>query len=207
MTRTTNARVAGATFLIYIVAGVSGLAGLASNLLANVVLSLIQVFSALTLAVTLYAITRDEDPDLAMLGLTCRVGEGLVGVPIFALRLALSSGATSADAPGAAAASAARAILSRAESSSVLLSATLFAVGSTLFCWLLLRGRMIPAALAWLGVLASVLLVVVLPVQLAGMLKGAAGQSIWIPMAVFEVMLAVWLIVKGVDPPMRRQPA
>ena len=28
----------------------------------------------------------------------------------------------------------------------------------TAFCWLLLRGRMIPSPLAWLGVIASVLL-------------------------------------------------
>jgi len=37
-----------------------------------------------------------------------------------------------------------------------------FAVGSTLFSWLLLRGRMIPVTLASLGVVASVMLVVLL---------------------------------------------
>src|SRR6266487_1208082 len=36
-------------------------------------------FFALVLAVTLYAITRDQDRDLAMLGLTCRVAEGVIG--------------------------------------------------------------------------------------------------------------------------------
>jgi hypothetical protein len=40
-----------------------------------------------------------------------------------------------------------------------------FAVGSTLFAWFLLRGRMIPVALAWLGVLSSALLVVILPLD------------------------------------------
>jgi hypothetical protein len=44
-----------------------------------VVLGLLQCFAALVLAVTLYAITREQDPDLAMLALTCRVGEGLIG--------------------------------------------------------------------------------------------------------------------------------
>ena len=34
----------------------------------------------------------------------------------------------------------------------ILISATFFAVGSTLFSYLLLRGRMIPILLAWLGV-------------------------------------------------------
>jgi len=27
----------------------------------------------------------------------------------------------------------------------------------------------------------------------------------WIPIAVFEVVLAVWLLVRGVAPPVRRQ--
>ena len=38
-------------------------------------------------------------------------------------------------------------------------SPVFFAVGSLLFSWLLLRGRMIPVGLAWLGVIASALLV------------------------------------------------
>jgi hypothetical protein len=54
----------------------------------------------------------------------------------------------------------------------VAVTATFFAVGSTLFSWLLLRGRMIPVPLAWLGVLASVLLVVLLPLEAAGFVWG-----------------------------------
>jgi hypothetical protein len=50
----------------------------------------------------------------------------------------------------------------------VALPATFFVVGSTLFSWLLLRGRMIPIPLAWLGVVASVLLVVCLPLTTRG---------------------------------------
>jgi Domain of unknown function (DUF4386) len=83
-------------------------------------------------------------------------------------------------------------------------SAIFFAVGSLLFCWLLLRGRMIPIALAWLGVLASALLVVILPLQLAGLFGGTTNWSesvdwlIWLPMLVFEVVLSLRLLIKGV---------
>jgi ABC-type glycerol-3-phosphate transport system permease component len=82
-------------------------------------------------------------------------------------------------------------------------SAIFFAVGSLLFCWLLLRGRMIPAALAWLGVIASALLVVILPLQLAGVLTGTGWSDsitwfVWLPMLVFEVTFSIWLFVKGV---------
>jgi hypothetical protein len=64
-----------------------------------------------------------------------------------------------------------------------------------------LRGRMIPIPLAWLGVVASVLLVVGLPLQLAGFLGGPVTSLLWLPMAVFEVPLALWLLIKGVATP------
>ena len=85
-----------------------------------------------------------------------------------------------------------------------------FAVGSLLFCWLLLRGRMIPVALAWLGVVSSALLVVVLPLQEAGLLGGTMSWSasvtwlVWLPMLVFELAVSVWLILKGVATPAAR---
>ena len=89
-------------------------------------------------------------------------------------------------------------------------SAIYFAAGSFLFSWLLLRGGMIPVALAWLGVLASILLLVILPLQLAGLFGGSMSWSssitwlVWLPMLVFEVVLALWLLVKGIHPESRR---
>ena len=169
MTRTTNAKVAGYTFWIYFAAGIAGLL-LASNEPAAAVLSLVTSFSALVLGVTLYAITREQDPDVAMLGLTCRVIEAVPG-------------------PGE----------------------IYFAVGSAAFCWLLLRGRMIPIALAWLGMIASALLVLLLPLQLAGFFGGPGAWSspvtwaVWLPLLVFELTLGVWLITRGVAVPARRQ--
>jgi hypothetical protein len=59
---------------------------------------------------------------------------------------------------------------------------------------------MIPAALARIGVVASVILVVGLPLQLAGMLGGAMAQLMWMPMLAFEVPGGVWLMVKAVPP-------
>lgn len=162
MTRTTNARVAGFTLLFYFAAGIASMV-LADRPQATDVLSVLTSFSALVLGVTFYAITREQDPDLALLGLTCRVVEGIPGE-----------------------------------------GTIYFAVGSTIFAWLLLRGRMIPIALAWLGVLAGVLLVVFLLVQRAGLFGGAVNWSspvTWmmnLPMLVFELTLALWLLIKGV---------
>jgi hypothetical protein len=216
MTRTTNARLAGFTFLFYIAvafpsmvlfnratsgaglaAKLAGIAQHASDLHLAVVLSLGGCFSALVLAVTLYAITRDEDPDLAMLGLTCRVGEGLIGaasIPATVALLQLAT-ATGQEAPDSAAIQALAAFVLE---QTPLVSALFFAVGSTLFASLFLRGRMIPVPLAWLGVVGSALLVVGLPLQLGGFLSGPMTQLMWVPVAVFELTLGPWLLIKGV---------
>jgi hypothetical protein len=227
MTRTTNARIAGFTFLFYIAVGVLSmvlfgraaggngitekLASIAQHTTAMGVvflLLLLQAFSAITLAVTLYAITREEDQDLAMAGLVFRVGEGLIGVAIpTSLGFLWLSRATGANALDAASARALGEFLLQLGGWKTSLAATFFALGSAFFSWLLLRGRMIPVAMAWLGVVASVLLVIGIPVQGAGFLRGPVTSLMWIPMAFFEVSLALWLLIKGVVPPARRQSA
>ena len=221
MTRATNARIAGFTFLLYIAAGLTSmvlvrratrgeeiaerlasLSGRATDVGVIVLLGFVQCFSAVVLGVTLWALTRDEDNDLAMLGLVCRVGEGVIGglsIPGILAVFSLSS-STTADAAGSAAARTLAGYLLRED---VGVPATFFAVGSTFFSWLLLRGRMIPAPLAWLGVVASVLLVVCLPLGLAGFLHGPMLTLMWLPMLAFEVPLGLWLLARGAAAPTR----
>ena len=227
MTRRTNARVAGFTFFFYIAVGLTALvlsnratsgegtaaklasiAQHASSVRVAVVLELLGCFSALVLAVTLYAITRDQDPDLAMLAMICRVAEGVIGAdslsrPLGRLWLATAAGP---DAPDPASANALAAFLLKLPGGWTV-NATFFAVGSLLFSYLLLRGRMIPVALAWVGVVASILAVVVLPLELVGVLRGPITQLVWLPMLAFEVPLGLWLLIKGVAVPPRRQAA
>jgi hypothetical protein len=218
VTRRTNARVAGFAFLFYIAvafpsmilferatsgegiaAKLASIAHHATDIRIVAVLSLLSSFAALTLAVTLYAITRDEDRDLALLGMSCRAAEGVVNAIAVLETLALlwlGTNATDANA-----AQTLGALLFQASDWNTILSATLFAVGSTLFSYLLLRGRMVPIILAWLGVAGSVLLVLLLPLRLAGVSIGPLAGLMWLPMAVFEVWLALWLIIKGARTP------
>ena len=221
MTRATNARVAGFMFLFYIATGITDMVlfgratsgeGIAAKLASiaqhafemrvALLLDLLCCVCALVLAVTLYAITRDQDPDLAMLVLVFRTAEGVIGavsLPRTLGGLWLAT-ATGADAPDPAAAGALSAMLLKLPSWSSTLSAIFFAAGSTIFAWLLLRGRMVPVALAWIGVVASILILVCLPLQLVGILRGPITQLMWLPMLAFEVPLALWLLVKGVAP-------
>lgn len=161
MTLPTNARLAGAAFLLYIATGIGSMAAPAQ---IRPVLGTVMAFCALTLGVTLYAMTRDVDRDLALLAMLCRV---------------LEAGSDSSE--------------------------IYFAVGSTIFCWLLLRGRMIPVWLSALGVASSGGLVVQLLVQ------QAAGAStnwsspitwvIWLPLLIFELTFAGVLLANRLTPP------
>ena len=216
MTRSANARIAGSTFLIYIVAGIGSmmlvhnpagastaqkLANMAQHAVlvrVNLLLGLVQAMCALVLGTTLYALTRDEDSDIALLGLVCRVGEGLMAA--FAIRRTVDTlwlaQASGSKAPDSAAVQTLAVYLLNAPGAN--LGAIFFAFGSLLFSYLFLRARMVPIWLAWVGVIASVLLVLGLPLQLAGFLTGAIVNYMWIPMAAFEIPLGFWLIFKGV---------
>lgn len=223
VTRTTNARIAAITLILYIVVGIAGMvvsrgatAGVgaarltgmvqhAPQLRASALLGFLTCFVALTLGVALYALTRDEDRDLAMLALLCRVAEGVVGA--FSIPLSLGLLSMLVATPEAANDTAVQSLstfLSAARRTIPIIAATFFAVGSLLFSWLLVRGRIVPAVLGWVGVVSSLLLVVCLPLQLAAVLGGTVVNLMWIPMAVFEIWLAVWLLIKGTATPAAR---
>jgi hypothetical protein len=84
------------------------------------------------------------------------------------------------------------------------IGATCFAAGSTIFAWLLLRGRIVPASLAWIGVIGSVAAAVVLPLRLVGLLDTPLANLVWAPLLVFEVWLAIHFLWKGAAAPARR---
>ena len=217
MSRRAAARLAGLAFLFYIAVGILTLvlssramaghgveAKLASvaqhmpDLRIAVLFVLFTSFCALVLGVTLWGLTREQDPVLAMLALTCRVCEGLAG----ALGVQRTMGLlwlAGPDAPDAATARTLGTWLLEGQVSGV--AAIFFSVGSVLFAWLLLRGRMIPAPLAWLGVVASAAAVVVLPLEFVDLFPGRWIWYVWLPLAAYEIPLALWLLFKGAAAP------
>jgi hypothetical protein len=225
MTRRTNARLAGIAFLLYIVAAMSGMvlggkasagdtpeaklasiAAHAGQARAGWLLELVGVFCAFVLAITLWAITRDEDADLALLAAVLRVAEGVTGAVALDAgveRIWLATHAGELDA-------ATRDALATAQfgiPQGMGIGATCFAVASTIFAWLLLRGRIVPAALAWIGVIGSLAAVVVLPLRQVGFIGGPLTNLVWAPLLVFEVWLAIHFLVKGAAVPARTRAA
>jgi Domain of unknown function (DUF4386) len=161
MTQRTNARVAGLAFLFYIAVGVTRslsrptqadstaarlalIAQHAWRIRVNIVLTLVICATAVALASALYGIIRDEDPDLAVVGLAFRVGEGVLAAIGALTSLGLLWLATDADPALAATTPALAELLLQIQGWNVTIIATFFALGSTAFSWLLLRGRLIP---------------------------------------------------------------
>jgi hypothetical protein len=176
MARSAAARIAGFAFLFYIAVGIGAMAG-AMRGPAAAWATYSQNAAAVVLALTLFVVTRVERPVVAALGAIFRLAEGGLGLVLHLAGVSLAH--------------------------PTLVAATLFALGSTLFCGLLLRGRMLPGILAWTGVVASLVLVVGLPLQLAGLLRAPLTMAMWMPMLAFEVPGGLWLMVKGVP----RRPA
>jgi len=224
MTRSTNARLAGFGYLSYIVVGVlnevlmyraTGVEGTAAKLARiaeystdvrlAIILKLAECFSVFVLAVALYGITRDEDNELAMLGLLCRIAEGVLIaslIPNSQGLLWLASVRAGVDLPDVATRNALGAFVLAPGAAA---GAIFFAVGSAIFSYLLLRGRMIPASLAWWGLLSSALLVIGVPLQIAGFLTGPPAGYQWVPAIVFAPVFALWLLIKGLATPGRRE--
>lgn len=226
MTRTSSARLAGILFLLYIATGIgsmilsgqitSGAQDDAAKLAAyaqrdgavrvTVLLTFLCFLCAAGLAVAIYTLTRDIDPELALLAFCCRLTEGVIGAIAAVRTLGVLSVATASAA--AASPDAARIVgglLLQADGSTAVIAATCFAVGSTIYCWLFLRARSIPLWMALLGVVSSVLLVVGLPLQILALIRGSITTYIWMPMLAFELVFAFWLIFKGVATPAKAQ--
>ncbi|MFC1849880.1 DUF4386 domain-containing protein [candidate division CSSED10-310 bacterium] len=225
MTRTTNARIAGFTFLAYIAATIASMvvfsratsgesiAAKMASILEHttsmhvvILLTLAASFAALVLAVTLYAITRDQDHELALIAMVCRLTEGVI-VALSASTIVALLWIATGNRFDASAVSAMHTLGEYLLRDDTAVCAFFFAVGSALFAYLLLRGRLIPIALAWLGVGASLILVVGLPAQLANLISPAVASLMWLPMLAFEIPLGLWLLIKGVGASQPRTPS
>lgn len=79
-------------------------------------------------------------------------------------------------------------------------------LGQAVFAWLWLRSKYIPAPLAMVGIVASMMLVLF---PLLAMVLPAFGQAVGIaymaPMFLYEVALGVLLLVKGIREPSQEQ--
>ncbi len=75
-------------------------------------------------------------------------------------------------------------------------------IGGLIFSYLLYQSKLIPRSLSVLGIIGYFVLLVGVPLGLLGyvdMDKGA-GMTFFLPGGLFELILPIWLIVKGFNP-------
>src|SRR6266487_4434335 len=202
MTLRANARLAGLAFLLNFVTGIGravlfnqvsagdgAVARLASIALhatlvrVTALLLLLEFLYQAVLAVTLYALTRDQDRDLALLAAGCRLTEGVIAAIATGSRLDLLAVATASRTATGADAAAARALGATLMNGTAGPAALCFALSNLIFASLFLRARSIPVWLAWLGAVASILGLVEFTLEMLGFLHGPMTFVPWIPMA------------------------
>jgi len=217
------ARVAGAAYLVITVVAVlyGGLvesqlivsgndAATANNILAHeslfrvgIVLVLVIYASVVVASWALYVILRTVHKNLALLALLLRSAEAIVGAATVLLSFAVlyvleGGGSPSALEPEQLQAFAGRLIDVRTAGLDIVL--VFIGLGATVFCVLLFRSRYIPRPLAAWGIFTYVSMlglafVSILfpnhPLMLANVLYGVG--------ALFELVLGLWLLFKGVD--------
>jgi len=151
----------------------------------------------------LYVILRTVHKNLALLALLLRSAEAIVGAATVLISFAVlyvleGSGSPSALEPEQLQALAGRLIDVRTAGLDIVL--VFIGLGATVFCVLLFRSRCIPQPLAAWGIftyvsMLSLALVSILfpnhPLMLANVLYGVG--------ALFELVLGLWLLFKGVD--------
>jgi hypothetical protein len=186
------------------------LAQVAANGGKVVVTALIEFIWAVTaagIAIGLYPVLRRYNPSLALGAVASRVVEGmiiLVGTLSLLVLLTLGQEWVAA---GSAAASpyqvAGNALLAVREWTSGFLMSLAFPAGALMYYVVLYRSRLVPRWLSGWGLVAVVLSVVA--TLYAGFTQEFGFTSVnlvlSIPIAIQEMVLAVWLIVKGFNAP------
>ena len=168
-------------------------AGLCSAVLAALCTVLI--------GVGLYGALKPFDRTVALTGLVFRTAEGALFAVQMIVAFAFLKLYTGVDASGFSASqlSALAAVRSAVGDAGYDVSALFFSFGSTAFFYLFVKSGTIPRWLAWLGLAGSMLGPVACFGSLAFELTGAAYWAFSVPIAIAEVLTAVWLLVRGLD--------
>jgi hypothetical protein len=84
-----------------------------------------------------------------------------------------------------------------------LLAVFAFCVGAFMYYGLLFQSRLIPRWLSGFGIIAIILMLTACILALFNGNRVTSYTPLWAPIAVQEMVLAVWLIVKGFNPPVK----
>jgi hypothetical protein len=216
-----NAIIAGVLFIIATVLGVLGrsfsqpildaadyLISISANenqVIIGGLLALLAAFACAGIAICLYPILRKYNEGLALGAVGLRLMEGMlyiVGVVCTLSLLTFSQEYVKAGAPDASLFQASGTSLLAVRDWAGKLSIIAFTLGALMYYYVFCQSKLIPRWLSGWGLLGAAL-------SLAAALLAISGQIIYfstvfillqLPIGVQEMVLAVWLIVKGFNP-------
>ena len=174
----------------------SSVAANANQVKVGAVLELVGAGAVALIPAFLFPILRRHDERLALGYLALRILEAFVmvlGVVSTLLLVTLSQRYVGASNPADPSFATAGAILQGFGNWAFVLDPLVFGTGALLFYYLLFRARLVPRWLSAWGLLGAIL---VLTAALIGMF-GAFPYVLAVPIAIQEMALAAWLILKG----------
>ncbi len=156
------------------------------------------------LAVAFYTLLRRVNPALALLAAFWRLGEAVILGhmtlnAMTVLHLLQDPAMSAVFSPGQLQALASLSIAVQGDEFRIGL--LYYSLGSTLFCYLLLKSRYVPVVLAWWGLLASIagavctVLILVLP------RVDFLAPGCFAPVGIFELVTGAWLLIAGIRTP------
>jgi hypothetical protein len=176
-----------------------------NQVIIGALFKLIMAVACAGIAIWLYPILKKHNEALALGYVGARIIEGvlyIVAVISLLSLLTLSQEFVKAGAPDASHFQALGTLLLAASDWAFMLGITVFGLGALMLYYLLYQSKLIPRWLSVWGLIGA-------PLMLAGGLLGmfgsltetsVLGTFIFLPIAVNEMVLAVWLIVKGFNP-------
>jgi hypothetical protein len=222
MTDRTAARWVGVLFVVATAAAIIGgsmiesvltdapavTAGDELTVVSGVLLELVLVLAVVGIAALLFPVLRRRDEGLALGYLGVRMLEGVLLLVAAVCAMVIL---TVSDAAGAAGTAGQGALITFAEVTRdwayLIGSMVALGVGGIILYSLLLTGRFVPAWLSIWGLLGAVLILARGVLELYGVGFSTALQAaLAAPIALNEMVLAVWLIVRGFAPPATRAP-
>jgi len=209
MTTRTTARIVGALFIVASATAVAGgsmvqtvedgtpaeIADQQGLIVTGFLFEVLLVAAVVGIAVLLYPVLRRRDEGLALAYVGARIIEATL-----LLLAALGALFVLAVATGSAAAGPIESFTTLREWSYLVGSLLALGVGAVILYWLLFASRVVPTWISLWGLAGAVLVIVRAVLELYGVDLGTALQGVLTaPIGLNEMVLAIWLIVRGFD--------